>query len=172
MNVSESSRAAGASRGSVELQFEIPEELQGQSAEDLFKLAKANIRAVLLESRTAGRITEDLVWIDEILDRLRPVNEYMNPQASLKTYLNSKANSTSFDPRIQMALYAVWLGIQKMKDRGNTIFKISSKVREIIEELTPTHFNRRPSRSIWEARRARKSRKSRQGGGKTRRRRS
>ena len=170
MNVSESSRAAGSSRGSVELRFEIPEELQGKSAEDLFTLAKDNIKAVLLESRTTGRIAEDLVWIDEILRVLRPVNEYYNPQVSLKTYLNSKANSTSFEPRMQMALYAMWLGIEKMKERGNTIYAISRKVREIKDLLTPTVFNRRGSRSIWEARRSRKSRKSRQHGGKTRRR--
>lgn len=170
MNVSESSRAAGPSRSSVEIRFDIPEELQSQSAEDLFRLAKANIRAVLLESRTSGRFAEDLRWIDEILDVLGPVNEYYNPQASLKTYLNRQANSTSFDPRIRMALYAMWLGIQKMQDRGNTVYAMSRKIREIQNALTPTVFNRRGSRSVWEARRARKSRRVTKGGGKTRRR--
>jgi hypothetical protein len=172
MNVSESSQAAGPSRGSVEIRFEIPEDLQEKSAEDLFTLAKANIRAVLLERRISGRVVEDLAWIDEILDILGPVNEYYNPQASLRTYLNRQANSTSFDPQIRMALYAVWLGIQKMKERGDTIYAMSRKVREIKELLTPTVFNRRGSRSVWEARRSRKSRKSTRvtkGGGKTRR---
>ncbi len=172
MNTSESSTSARPSRGSVEIRFEIPEELQNQSAEDLFTLAKANIRAVLLESRTSGRIAEDLAWIDEILDVLGPVNEYYNPQASLKTYLNRQANSTSFDPRIRMALYAVWVGIQKMHERGNTVYAMSRKIREIKNTLTPTVFNRRGARSLWEARKSRTSRKSRQRGGKTRRKRS
>lgn len=171
MNAPESSRSAGPSRGSAEIRFEIPEELQPETPEDLFKLAKANIRAVLQESRISGQIGLNLPWIDEILDVLGPINEYVNPQASLKTFLNSKANSTSFDSRMRTALYALWLGIQKMKDRGDTIHTISRKLREIIDVLTPTVFNRRGSRSVWEARRSRKSRKARQRGGKTSKRR-
>ncbi len=172
MNHPESSRSASPSKGSANKPFHIPEELVEQSPEDLFKLAKANIRAVLQESRESGRISEDLVWIDELLDVFGPVNEYYNPQAALKGFLNSQANSTSFDPRLRTALFAVWLGIQKMKERGNTVYEITRKLRDIITVLTPTHFNRRGSRSIWEARRSRKTRKSRQRGGKTRRRRS
>ena len=172
MNHPESSRSAGPSKGSANKPFPIPEELVDKSPEDLFKLAKGNIRTVLQESRESGRISEDLVWIDELLNVFRPINEYYNPQAPLKGYLNRQANSTSFDPRVRTALIAVWLGIEKMKERNNTIYEIIRKVRQIVDILTPTHFNRSTSRSIWEARRSRKTRKSRQRGGKTRRRRS
>jgi hypothetical protein len=166
MNYSEASRSVGPGRSSGNTSFVIPEELSTKTSDELFQLAKTQFREVLRESRASGRIGEDLVWIDEILDMLSPINEYYNPQASIQGYLEMKALSTSFDPRVQEALYALWLGIQKMKERGNTIFKIARKVREFIEILTPTVFNRNPSRSVWEARRSRKSRKTHLRGGR------